>query len=560
MVRVTDFLRDPRGSMTQTGLVFVLLTLLAGGVSVDVMRHEGTRSRVQKALDACTANVAAMQRPRDSVALLNDNQTLVRDAVSDCMTRAGLGARVSGVTATSSGGFGNVAATATGTQTNQFMQMLNRATTAYNGASSAVLPAGGAVEVILAYEATNAMTTSALVAPFRSGATAFVDALLATDTANAGGMRTATSVGLVPYTDGVNMPAALMARYSVTNLSNLLNANCIDIPTAAFSTAAMSTTTSVNSMVPVDLATTTTMTSATLYLASNSTTAATAGTSSAACPAYTANILRTPTNAAATVKGNIATSQFFGGLRWDHGMHWASAMLDSGTNAAISPFLPATLAGRPLAYNTANAQKVIVFVNRSGSGSNVADGSHLMLATAFASGTSPIWRNAAVPALYCIDLPARTVSPKSFRPDVTGTAAWINGCNTLTGYTRLTWPQVWASVRAQWVAWQLYARGMQTTATPTLAQVQARFAIDWASMQQTLSFATQTSQFLSECAAAKANGVVIYTVALAAVARAKTPLQTCATSPAHHFDTTSAGFGDTMKVIAQTINQQAYSQ
>ena len=38
MVRVTDFLRDPRGSMTQTGLVFVLLTLVlkgAGPLSLD---------------------------------------------------------------------------------------------------------------------------------------------------------------------------------------------------------------------------------------------------------------------------------------------------------------------------------------------------------------------------------------------------------------------------------------------------------------------------------------------------------------------------------------------
>lgn len=564
MMRVTEFLDDPRGTMTYTGLVFLLMTLLVGGVAVDVMRHEGTRSQVQKALDSCTSTVAAVatvQRPADESA----SDAAVRDAarnatmttlVNDCMTRAGLASALSGVGATSAAGYASLATTARGTQSNFFMQMLDIGRTDYNVAATAALPLAGKVEVVLAYESSNAMSvvdpliSTNLSTPFRTGATAFVDTLLGTDANNAAGTRPATTVSLLPYTDGVNLPTGFMSRYSVTNVSNLLNANCIDIPTADFSAAAMSTATAYQTMVPADLATTTSTVLA--YTPSNSTTAATNIPTSAGCPAYPNNILRMPTNSAVTLKANITSAQFFGGLRWDHGMHWASAMLHPATNIG-SVVTPVTTA-YPTAYNAADVQKIIVFVNRSGSGSNPTDGSHRMLAAAFASGLSPIWRDASSPALYCIQLTARATN-QFYRPD---TNTWSTACPGT--YTRLTWPQVFASVRAQWVAWQLYARGLQTSSTATLAQVQASFSTIWPTMQQSLSFATQTSQFQAECTAAKASGVVIYTVGLQAIDRAKDPLRACATSPAHFFDATHTSFPDVMRLIAQTINQQAYTQ
>ncbi|WP_159082346.1 hypothetical protein [Paragemmobacter aquarius] len=564
MMRVTEFLDDPRGTMTYTGLVFLLLTVLVGGVAVDVMRHEGTRSQVQKALDGCTSTVAAVatvQKPADESASDAAVRNTARNAtmttlVNDCMTRAGLSTALTSVTATSAAGYASLATTAGGTQSNFFMNMLNIGRTDYNVASTAALPPAGKVEVILAYESSNAMsvvdpiTGINLSTPFRTGANAFVDTLMATDVNNAAGTRPATTVSLLPYTNGVNLPTGLMSRYSVTNVSNLANANCIDIPTTDFSAAAMSTATAYQTMVPADLATTTS--TVITYLPSNSTVAATNIPSSAGCPAYPNNILRMPTTSASTLKSNITSAQFFGGLRWDHGMHWANALLHPGTNIG-SIVTPVTTA-YPSAYNTADVQKVIVFVNTNGSGSNPTDGSQLMLANAFASGTSPIWRNSATPALYCIQLTARP-SNQFYRPD---TNTWSTACPGT--YTRLTWPQVWASVRVQWVAWQLYARGIQTSSSATLAQVRASFDAIWPTMQQSLPFTTQASQFQSECTAAKANGVVIYTVGLAAIARAKDPLRACASSPAHYFDTTSATFPDVMRLIAQTINQQAYTQ
>lgn len=568
MMRVTEFLDDPRGTMTYTGLVFLLMTLLVGGVAVDVMRHEGTRSQVQKALDGCTSTVAAVatvQKPADESASDAAVRNAARNAtmstlVNDCMTRAGLSTALTSVAATSAAGYASLATTARGTQTNLFMQMLDVGRTDYNVASNAALPSAGKVEVILAYESSNAMsvvdplTLINLATPFRTGATAFVDTLMATDVNNTAGTRPATSIGLLPYTNGVNLPAAFMTRYSVTNVSNLANSNCIDIPTADFSTAAMSTTTAYQTMVPADLATTTS--TVTAYTQSNSITAATNIRTSAGCPAYANNILRMPTSSAATLKSDITSAHFFGGLRWDHGMHWANAMLHPGTNIG-SIVTPETTA-YPTAYNTADVQKVIVFVNSNGSGSNTDNGSQLMLANDFASGLSPIWRSSATPALYCIELASRPAATRAFQPEVSGASAWSTACPTT--YTRLTWPQVWASVRAQWVAWQLYARGLQTAPGATRAQVQASFDVIWPTMQQSLPFETQTNQFLSECAAAKANGVVIYTVGLAAIDRAKDPLRTCASSPAHYFDTTTTTFPDVMRLIAQTINQQAYTQ
>ncbi len=542
-MRVTDFLRDMRGSMTYTGLGFLFVTIAVGGMSVDVMRHEATRAKVQQSLDACTSNVGAMKK-------VNATDAALTTAVADCMVRAGVTATMATVNATNVNGL--LQTTASGTQQNKFMQMAGKTTTNYSGnAAGALNPlVAGSAEVVLAYEASNAMTAAGLTTVLKTAMGSFVDTVNEVDASNPNGLRPKTSVALVPYTDGVNLPAALLARYNVTNVSNVTNSNCIDVPTADFSTMPISTSTSYRTMGMVDLASSTLLQLA--YQPSNGTNA-TVGTTSVPCPPYVNNVLRTPTNLAATVKTNITNAQFFGGLRWDHGMHWATALLEPSTNAAIAGFLPANMNTRPLAYNTDDLQKVIVFINRSGTGSNPTDGTHVVLAPAFATGLSPIYRKATVtPNLYCISLPARTVTPKFYRPDVN---QWVSSCPS--DYTQLTWPQVWSSVRATWVAWQLYARGMATTQTPTLASVSATYTTTLASFQQIISFDTQKTQFEAECAAAKANGVVIYTVALDAVARAKGPLQTCATSAAHYFDATSATFPTVMATIATTIKQQA---
>lgn len=137
------------------------------------------------------------------------------------------------------------------------------------------------------------------------------------------------------------------------------------------------------------------------------------------------------------------------------------------------------------------------------------------------------------------------------------TNTWGSSCGS---FTRLTWPQVWNSVRVSWVAWQLYGRGIQTTSSPTAAQILAVFNTWMTNFTGTISFATQEANFLAQCTAAKSAGIVVYTVGLQQVDRAKSAMKSCATSPAHYFDATAANFSDVMKVIAQTINQQGYLQ
>lgn len=540
MVGLSVFRRCERGGTGYFGLGLTLLTLLAGGVSVDVMRHERTRAEVQQALDACTLNAAVVELPGTTNAALST-------AIDTCLDRVGAGDAVSAA-ATSASNYKAIAASASGLQTNQFMQMLNINTLDIAADAAATVPAGGKVEVMLAFEASNAVSGIATV--LRTGAKDFVTRL--TNTAGA----VSPSIGLVPYSNGVNLTSAMLGKYSVTNVSAVANANCIDVPASDATTVPVLTSTAYKTMLMFDLKSTTSMTSATVYQASTSTSQGTVVTTSVPCGTSASGVLRPQSDAATTISAQIDATPLFEGIRWDHGMHWASAMLDPSANAVVSTFVPATVNTRPLAYGTADLQKVIVFVNTNGTGTIVADGSVETLATAYTTGLSPIYRNGS--DLYCISLPARTVSPKFFQPAVSGSAAWTTACPA--GYTQLTWPQVWSKVRVQWVAWQLYARGLQTTATPTLAQVAATFNTTLASFKASISFDTQTTQFLAECTAAKAKGIVVYTVGLNAITRAKTPLASCATSPAHYFDATSANFSNVMKTIAQTINQQGYSQ
>lgn len=571
MVNLRGFLQAESGTMTQMALGFVLLTIVAGGVSVDIIRHERARAQTQQALDACTANAAIVERPG------TDSPSLSA-AISACMTRAG--APITNVSATSGTAYKDVSATATGSQTSQFMQMINISSLGIATGSAVSMPAGapgGAdaaarAEVVLAYESSNTYTSDTSIQnQVRGGLSSFVTQMLPGVDANDYG----TTITLLPYNNGVNLGTDVLARYNVTNLNSSekrTNSNCIDVGTANYSNTGMSNSAAFNQMVFADLSSSSGTTD--VYQGPNEEPRYVSGvlvppsnvfaaqTTSAICPAYPNTVVRLPTNSAATLNTNITNAQFFGATRWDHGMHWAVTLLDPGTNAAIGPLLPTALNQAPAAYNATNLQKVIVFVNKNGSG-DTADGSDsFVLKPEYTTGTSPIKRDSA--GNYCIQHagftgaggntfwePGRRVAPTSTTNLTRG--VWSANCDSYGAF--LTWPQVWKDARMRWVAWQLYARALKGNST--LADQLTR-AVN--TFTTTVPFSTQNTRFQTKCSAAKNAGITIYTVALEAGPNANANLATCATSSAHHFETSYSGFAATMRTIAQNIQQQAYSQ
>ncbi|WP_185795632.1 hypothetical protein [Paragemmobacter straminiformis] len=536
------------GAMTYPSLVFLGLAVLAGGVSVDVIRHEATRSKVQQALDSCTETAATTE------AYSSTSQSIAT-TINDCMARAGVSGLINPVTVSYNAGL--ITASVTGTQQNFFMNMVQKSTLTFAGGSVARIAAPQfTTEVALAYEATNYISTSGLADTVKGGMTDFVDRFFQSD---AVGRNT---LALVPYNSGVNLQPALLARYNVVNVANLANSNCLDLDAAEFGKADMSRSKAFNTITPVDLFTATSTSILPSPYSKPTSTSGTRSGPSTTCPPYAATVLRLPANDATAIKANISTADFRGGTRWDHGMNWAAAILDPSAQNAISALMPQALSDRPLAYGTTNTRKVIVFVNSFGSGDDPLTGDAVLLTPAFnvaapgGSGPlSPVYQSKnATDTFYSIYVPTASTANKYWRPD---NGTWEAGPYTPPSATQsarqLSWAELWSNVRATWVAWQLYGRsGGTTTAT-----MNAAYTAALNSMKATLPFATQSSQFLAECTAAKAKGVVVYTVLLDPPnGRAAGPMASCATSSAHAFTTSSANFRATMTAIAAAIRAQ----
>jgi hypothetical protein len=523
--------------MSYFGLGLLFLSVAVGGISVDVMRQETSRAKAQRALDACTVNAAVIDLP--DAATKNPGA-----AIDACMGRAGASGLVGGVSATNSTDYRTLTASASGSQTNQFMQMLNISTLNIGTGSAADVP--GKAEVVVAFEAAN--QTSAIISTLRTGLQDFVTRLYANDTSST------KALTLVPYNNGVNLSATMRSKYTVTNLSGVTNSNCIEAKTGDFGSLPILTTTAYDTRVPADL--NSYVAPITAYAAPTQT-GARPESKNSICPFETSTVIREPSSDATTIKTQIGATGAAGGTRWDYGMHWAAAMLDPSANSAIKT---TAFPGVPQAHGTANLQKVIVFVNKSGSGDVEATGQSVVLAPAYASGLSPIKRDNS--GNYCINHPTGNGSnaAKWFQP-LTGT--WTTAC-TANGYTTLTWPQVWRYVSASWVAGQLYARplaqSLPTTTKTALQNVQDTYLTELEKMKSYVAFSTQEANFKAECDAAKAAGIVIYTVAVDAAERGKPGLKYCASSVGHYFETSSANLSGTMKIIAQTIAQQGYVQ
>lgn len=536
------------GAMSYPSLMFLGLAVMAGGVSVDVIRHESSRAKVQQALDACTETAATTQSYSAS------SQTIAT-VINDCMGRAGLSGLINPVAVSYDAGL--ITASVTGTQQNFFMNMVQKSTLTFSGIATARIAAPQfTTEVALAYEATNYINVNGLADTVKGGLTEFADRFFRSD---AVGRNT---LALVPYNGGVNLTPALLARYNVTNAANLANSNCIDLDSDEFGKADMSRSKAFRTITPYDLMTsTTTNLIPTPYYKPNSS-AGLVAKAQTSCPHSAATVLRLPSNDATGIKANIAAAEFLGGTRWDHGMNWAAAILDPSAQNAISSLMPSALSDRPLAYNATNARKVIVFVNTFGSGDDPATGNSIVLAPGFdmnapgnSTPMSPVYQSkTATDTFYSIYVASVATANKYWRPD---NGTWVAGPYTPPSATQsakqLNWAELWSNVRATWVAWQLYGRSGGTT----MAAMTQAYTTAVNSFKTTLPFATQSSQFLAECTAAKARGVVVYTVLLdPPYARAAGPMASCATSPAHAFTTTAANFRPTMNAIAAAIRAQ----
>lgn len=558
-----SFRADERGSMTILALTLLSAAALLGGLAVDVMRFENRRTLMQTALDLCVLNAASLRQTLNETTLFND-----------CVRKAGMTGTVTKLTVTEGYSSKSVSASAEEVVNTMFLGMIGMDTLKVTAVSSAMERVGN-VEVSLVLDVSGSMAGTRLT-NMKAAAKDFVRTLLSDDSEGR------VLITLVPYNGQVNLGDYLAQKYTVTNtpfnstnIPDVRNVRCVDLPSTAYAGTAISRTLSLPATTYVDTYSTT-WTSG--YAGPTDSNYALPSTANMWCPAtasaVSGNVVRlpgftlpgqqatvdTPSKRVQALNAAIDSLTAIGATSINAGMRWGLAMLDPSMNSIYDEFIsagqmPESADSRPLPFNDPDVLKVIVLMS---------DGENFMeerTRDGFRSGTpvasapaasrspmSPIW--IGTDGNYSIFHSGRSDTSDHYVPHLGAWRAtpWVNSSNSGSA-TNLTWGQVWERVRMSWVAYQLYARPGMMTYTNAMNMFRAQTPI-----------ADMNTQLQTVCTTARNSNVVVYTIAFEAPTNGQTQLRSCATTTSRYYTASSTTISQVFASIAGNISKLKLTQ
>lgn len=534
-VRIGGFAAETGGTLVIFGLMLFLLMIMMGGIAVDLMRYESTRTSLQNTLDRSTLAAAALTQSLDPESI-----------VDDYFLKAGLAQYLRSVTVDEGMNYRQVTADATADARPMFLQLLGIDRFDANGHSQAEQRINN-VEIVLVLDISGSMASNNKIQNLKTAANEFIDTVMSSDGEGK------ISIAIVPFDGQVNLNTALYSKYNIQYPSGTANMNCVDLPASVYTDASMSRTAPMSATANADT-----------YSASSTANSFQSYTSSSSkpnsanlwCPPLAGNVVRLPSQDIAKMKGYINGLTAIGATSINAGIKWGMALLDPGSRGMFSELIasgdiPAALHDRPFDYDDREAMKVIVLMT---DGENFPEE---RVNDAYKSGLSTIYKSNS-DGNYSAYVASAAGSNKYYVPHL-GTfqaTPWTNSSNTGT-YVQLTWPQVWATFRVSYVAWQFYARpigGNDSTARTNAYN---------AAMSQ---FRTQTDpavmdvQMQTICSTAKANGVIVYGIAFEAPTNGQAQIRACATSDAHYFNASGLQIQTAFRAIANNISQLRLTQ
>jgi Flp pilus assembly protein TadG len=543
--RTDRFARDEAGSMLILALLLFTLMVMMGGLAVDLMRAEQTRVNLQQSLDRCTLNAAALNQAQDP-----------ESVVRDCMMKSGLSSQLANVTVTDGMNYRSVQSTGLADANPYFLHMLGIQNFNVVGASKAEQGQDN-VEIALVLDVSGSMTGQK-IANLKTAADEFVDTVFAQDVDHR------VSITIVPYNAQVNLPAVLRDKFNATNINGVANDNCAELPMGVYDTTAIPLDMPLPMMAYADTAHGTNKTTA--FVSPLDTNYARPNYSASFCKPTTVNQVRLPSDDPVALKAEINALQAGGNTSITLGMKWGVTLLDPSMRAAYADLatqgaIPANMPGRPFDYNDSQSMKVVVLMT---DGEHVA---HDRITDGYKTGPSGIFK--AADGNYSVQFvtgrPAAAGSNEYWVPHLCVSAACTGGSNTAEAWSatpwnsgvQQDWKDIWANLRLSYVAWQFYARALGTDSTSRSNVYSSQFALMDATYESTTSMDGHLQQ---SCQQAKANGVIVYGIAVEAPAHGQDEIHACATSDAYYFDAEAATISTAFRTIATNITQLKLTQ
>ena len=531
------FLASQDGSLTILALCLFMLMVMMGGLAVDLMRYEATRTTLQNTLDRATLASASLTQTLDA-----------QDVVNDYFTKAGMQDHLDGVTVSEGLNFRNVVADASAATNPYFLHLIGQDGLDANGHSMAEQRVTN-VEIALVLDVSGSMSGTKLT-NLKKAAKEFVDTVLSSDPDNR------ISITMVPYNAQVNLGLDMRSKYSATHIHDVDDVNCLELPSASYNAVGVSRSAPFPMSAFADWSSTTNKTTA--YVAYDDSSYGKMNTNAPFCRNTAGNIIRLPSNDIATLKTQIDSLVAAGNTSIMLGLKWGLALLDPYAQPMFEELagagkIPSYFGNRPFEWVDRNSMKLIVLMT---DGEHVA---HTIIPNDYKTGVSPIWRSVG-DGKYSIHFttgrPAIASTNEYWVPHLNGWRA-TPYASTTAGAVVQNWEDMWAVTRQSWVAWQLYARALGTTSTTRNSIYTAQMN---AFQDTSDSAAAMDIQLQQSCAQAKANGVVVYGIAFEAPTNGQTQIKNCATSAAHYFNATGLQIQSAFRAIASNISQLRLTQ
>ena len=540
----TRFWRDDSGNLIVFALCLFIAMTMFGGLAVDVMRYETVRTKLQNTLDRSTLAAASLTQDMDAETVVNEY-----------FAKAELSQYLKDVNVNEGINYREVTADALAATNPLFLHMIGINDLDAPGHSMAEQRITN-VEIVLVLDVSGSMGSNSRLVNLKTAAKEFVDTVLSSD----GEDR--ISIAIVPFNGQVNLGADLRAKFAVTDGPNVTNVNCVDLPPATYNTLALPTTTSLPMTAYADSYSTTNKSSS--HTAPTNNSYATVNTGNVWCPASSANIVRLPSNNAATLKAQIDGLTAIGATSINAGMRWGTALIDPALRTMYSELITAgkidnTWSGRPYDYTDEEAMKIIILMT---------DGEHFeeeRINSGYRSGLSPIYRSTGdgnYSIRFTSGRPAKAGTNEYWVPHLctstycTGgsdvSSAWKSQAwNSGSGVVQQTWPQVWQSLRVSYVAWNLYARALGTSSSARSAAYDNAIA----AMRTQTDTSVMDSQLQKICTLTKNQKTTVYGIAFEAPSGGQAQIAACASSPAHYFNASGLQIKTAFRAIASNISQ-----
>ena len=524
--RTRVFARAEEGALIIFSLFLFVLMAVMGGVAIDIMRYETTRTQLSQTLDRCTLMAASLTQQLDP-----------QEVVEDCVAKAGMADKLQRVEVVDGFNSRDVKTVAVAETNPFFLHMIGIDRFDAKAGSRAIQTITN-VEIILVLDVSGSMN-GAKIANLRVAAANFVGTMMDSDP------NRRVSISVVPYNAQVNLGATLRGKFNATDLHGVANVNCLELPASVFASPAIPRTTALPMMAWADHAYGTLQGG---YLAPTDANYARPNTSSNFCRPTPANVVRMASQNKDQLQADIRGLQAGGNTSIVLGMKWAAALLDPAARSIYDEYIDAdlmsdNLSGRPFEYDDPESMKVIVLMT---DGEHVA---HDRINDGYKSGPSPIWLSEG-DGRYSVHHPNQPGANKYYVPHLNAwrSTAWTNNA---TPARQQDWLQVWSNLRLSYVAWQFYGRPYGNAAySNAINTMRSTYA----------SAGTMNTMLQDTCDQVKQEGVIVYGIAFEAPANGRSQISRCSSSLQHYFEADGAEIGTAFDTIASNLSMLKLTQ